>query len=272
MMPVMTSRLAPCAAALSLLLVAACADEGSSAQRSTADAEVQPLATETHSAYAKSGINAIVSITDAAVRGTIVDVGAARWNSNDGAPWTPEPGDLSSPLLYRDVTLEVDQIAFSTGDIAVEPGDRITFRSLGDGTPTGDLVFTFKDGTTLHQNDIDGRIAPGAEVFMLLSRSELPLQGNRLEAVNQIVASYQGNWTVEGDRAVSVDPKRTMRLDKLLRTLDKERQAGRQPSRDEGTFDDPTGEAPDTSSEAPTSESTTGSEGTTTPESTTTTT
>ena len=183
---------------------------------------------------APMGINQIANISAAGVLGKITAVAPPRWNSKDGKKWCPPLDGLVLPIVYRDVTVRVSEVAFASDRLAPKAGEEVIIRTFGDGTPTGSKAVKFENGQSLHENEADGRFETGKEVFLFVSVwDQFPTETGS-ETVNQVTGSWGGNFEIDRskDVAKSVEPGRTVSLRSLVARAQKERALGRKPERD----------------------------------------
>lgn len=172
------------------------------------------------------GWNDFVHSSVGAVIGTVESVSAPRWNQESGEPWDGDveshPGNpLAREAQYREATISVEDVVFSDPGEALVAGGSVSVRLSGDGTATGARI----DG--LYENEVDGPVIVGSRVLWVLHRHEF----NWKERVEHPLglASFKGNWRIEGDTAVNLLPVRTVPLDALVAAIEREARASHRP-------------------------------------------
>jgi hypothetical protein len=161
-----------------------------------------------------------------AVVGTVESVTGPRWNQESGEQWDGDaenhPGNpYALQMQYRDAVLQVEDVLFRDPGETFAAGERITVRLLGDGTPTGVEV----DG--VHINEIVGPVPVGSRVLWVLDRAEFHWK-ERVEYPLGL-ASFLGNWRIEGDTAVNRWPERTVPVEALRGAIKREANSPRRP-------------------------------------------
>lgn len=233
--------------ALALILaVAGCSTESATSDLTATRAEVSAPAQ--HAAFAKIGINRFATESDAAIVGDVLSVSEPRWNSMTGEPWRRDPealGRTATPLQYRDSTVSVERVLYESDELPVQRGSNVTVRLYGSGDTTGTEVDGLGYSATFDQ--ISGPLLVGSRVLLVLKREVFGMQGPSEEwpMVNRLMNHFQGNWRIEGQRAVNADPKRTVAdVEELIRALIEERERGPRPydaERERATRDNPLG-------------------------------
>ncbi|MFA5785859.1 MAG: hypothetical protein WDA71_02575 [Actinomycetota bacterium] len=177
--------------------------------------------------YAVLSFNDLVNYSDAAVMGTITAATKPKWNSASGKAWTIDPEtDDPVPGMYRDVTLQVSRVLFSTDKVAAKQGDDVVVRVR---VCLGDCPQTRTPSTQLA-----GPTDVGSEVLFLLKRIEFAFQGDKRVEVTALSGHWDANWTVKNGMAVNADPRRSVPLDPLIARILKERAAGLEPDDQSG--------------------------------------
>jgi hypothetical protein len=192
------------------------------------------------------GINQLANVSAAAITGQITAITPPRWNSRDGKKWCPPLDGDAQPMLYRDVTVKVTDLTFSSDRLTPRPGDELVIRTLGDGTTTGKEIYRFgrdRKDPVLTEGQTDGRFEVDKEVFLFLSVWDFPTESG-FETVNAITGSWGGNFEVDrsNDVAKSVEPGRTVPYRALIARAQKERELGRKPERDAASRKNPLAE------------------------------
>lgn len=162
-----------------------------------------------------------------AVVGTVESVTAPRWNQASGEPWDDlvesHPGNpYAGAIQYRDATVRVEEVLFQDPGEDFAGGEVLTLRLLGDGTPTGP---EYEEG--FYQNQRDGDAIVGSRVAWVLWRVEFHWK-ERVEYPLG-VASFLGNWRIDGDTAVNRLPERTVPLGPLMAAIKRESNSPRRP-------------------------------------------
>ncbi|HEV3364817.1 MAG TPA: hypothetical protein VG795_11900 [Acidimicrobiia bacterium] len=190
------------------------------------------------------GINQLANISAAAITGQITAVSEPRWNSRDGSKWCPPLDGTVRPIVYRDVTVKVSDVTFTSEKLTPRPGDELVIRTFGDGTPTGPEAVTFDKDHVLHENNVDGEYEVGKEAFLFVSVWDRFPTENGTEVINQVTGSWGGNFEIDRskDLAKSVEPGRTVPYRALIARAQKERELGRKPERDPASRKNPLGE------------------------------
>ena len=185
---------------------------------------------EMDGSYLTMGWNRLINVAQAGVVASIKEVGSVQWNSTDGREWVnPDPNQPARK--YRDVKVRVEQVVFASSALPLAEGQDVTIRSLY-AADDSDHIEEVEPGVRIPANKIDGELVAGSDAVLLLGVSpDFPTQTGK-ETVIQIVSGWQGNWTVRGDRAENVAPRRSMALQALISRFRDERAAGRQPTRD----------------------------------------
>lgn len=226
------SRGIAAAAVVAAVLSGACASSGrpSAATGEQAASAPQDTPAKMQPAFLTFGWNRLISMSQAGVVATVIDVGPVRWNSLDGKEWV-SPNPSQPARKYRDVRLRIKEAVFSSPALQLAAGQEVTIRSLyaaDDGTKIEEV----EPGVRVPSNKVDGELVAGNDAVLLLAVwPDFPTQIGK-ESVTQIVGGWQGNWSVNGDQAENVAPRRSMALQSLIARFLDERAAGRQPSRD----------------------------------------
>lgn len=159
-----------------------------------------------HLTMAEPDLDRLIEDTDIAIVGRIRSVSTPIWNSADGEAWTPLPnarGIQATPLRYRKVDVEIEEMLFSNLQQGPAVGEVITVRFYGDGTNTGAEV----DGATpntVRWNRISGTAELGDRRLFLLRNDGFPMQGpvSSWPTTYQLVDHGRGNWQLEGGKAI----------------------------------------------------------------------
>ena len=167
-----------------------------------------------------------------AVVGTVESVTEPRWNQESGEQWDGDaenhPGNpYALEMQYREAVLQVEDVLFRDPGETFAAGERITVRLLGDGTPTGYEI------AGVYINEVVGPVAVGSRVLWVLDRGEFHWK-ERVEHPLGL-ASFLGNWRIEGDTAVNRWPQRTVPADRLMAAIKSEAAAPRRPGDLRGT-------------------------------------
>ena len=186
---------------------------------------------------------AFVRHGDAAIVGVVEAVADARDNAVGGAEarqhrWRPEQ---VPDQRYRDASIRITRVVFSTEKLRPAPGETITVRLLGDGTATGRMYAT--PVGVVPSNQISGTVVAGSTVIMLVRRGEFAFRDGSVEDVTRVFNGFFGVWTVEGGQAVSDVPNRSLPADELERLLAEEH-AAPSPLGTSGEFDPREGRPP----------------------------
>ncbi len=135
---------------------------------------------------------AVLYAAPSAVVGTVTAVDGPFWNAADGQKWTSQPDDYTSPGLYREVTIDVEQVI--RDELGLPPG-RVEFVTLGGG-----------DGSQDRNALLGGDFRVGDRVLVLLYTEALPMR-ERLLFVYEPFYQFQGVYHIvpspEGDRVLS---------------------------------------------------------------------
>lgn len=236
----------------SLVLIAgACGGSGDSSQYRSLETRRQTAAVDSRreTTHAWSGINRLSVVAQAGVVGEFLDVSMARWNSNDGQPWSG--AESFAAMQYRDATFRVQRVIFDTERLPVEPGEQLVIRLNGSGQREGEVAYEgevadpAQDADDVLSGEIDGPADSGTRSFLLLGVWDaFPHENGTTERVVQVFSGFQGNWTIErgsDGREIgrSRDPRRDALLDDIATRVLEERRIGRDPRRDEGTVEHP---------------------------------
>jgi hypothetical protein len=153
----------------------------------------------------------LVSRTDLAVVAVVEEISDARWNSKDGAPWA---GTYEiTAQQYRVAQMRVTDVLFANvriGSVAasVAAGNVITVVVPGSGRIAGEQIL--EGAPDLSAGTISGRFDQGSTVATMLTVSGFPIDGGGPQGAWQPNNGWQGTWIVEGERAVSLDPQRSL--------------------------------------------------------------
>lgn len=189
------------------------------------------------------GMNRLVHTSGAAFTGEIGEVRGPLWNSEDGEPWpgrfrgTDEEGQSVRPRQYREADIRVDRVIFETSELSVGEGEDVTVKFLGSGESEGERV-ELPGGGTAYRQAYNGDFAEG-DTVLLLARV-IPFA--REDGVEQAIipsVHFQGFWVLQGDTATNLDPAREVPVEPLIQRIERERQIGRDGSRDRGTVANP---------------------------------
>lgn len=182
-------------------------------------------------------VNGLVSGSHGGLIGTVADVSEPRWNSTDGEEFSAREGKIPVvPWRYRDASIRVSRVLWSTSEVPLAKGSLITVRLYGDGTHSGCLV----SSSPARSNDISGPVEKGSSVLLIVAKRPFHLRDGdevRTESVIGLASDYLGNWTLRNDRAVSLDERRTVPAEALIARLLRERDRGPVPDDKRGRID-----------------------------------
>lgn len=188
--------------------------------------------------YVLLPINTLAHWGDAAVVGTVTAVSEPRWNQNSGEPWKNRDGEPTA-WRYRDVTVGIERVLWSSEELTVVTGDELVVRFYGDGSASGvwiEPLFPERYPHLSYGNQQSGPVETGTSVLFVLAREPFVWREGPVDAV-VLVNGFQTNWTVRDGVAYSADPKRTVAVEALIDRLKTERARGLDPSDRRGLRD-----------------------------------
>lgn len=168
------------------------------------------------------GINWLANESDAAITGRVQSIGERQALTQSHVHTS----------YYREVVVVVERVLWDSERMEVSPDQELRVVTYGDGTETGGTVSGYPVGR-VHVNELSGPLRVGSDVLFVLGLRDAPAAGD--ESRPWLFGNYLGNWLLEDDgTARSLDPKRNVPADRLIRELREERERGRAPGETRG--------------------------------------
>lgn len=180
-----------------------------------------------------TGLNDLVSQSDAAIIATVSAISLPRWNSSTGDAWCTtdnEPGTRHAlAFQYRNVTLDLKETLFASERIDTNQ-KQLTVSIPGDGQLTSepaDRARITGEGFDVSTYEFSENIIHLGETALLLLRRE---QVDTKEGISELInvsSAALGKWNVSSGRATSPVPNRDADSFALKQRIKDERAAGR---------------------------------------------